>query len=693
MKTTLALAALAAALVPAAHADARPMTPEDMLKLPRVGGPSVSPDGRLALVPVSYVKEDLSGRRGTVAIVELESNTIRNIAGGTGFAPPSGARFGGDGAIYYLSDKSGSDQLWRMVPGEEASQVTDISAGAIDDFVLSPDASKLVLLATRDQRCTDIACANVQDDDQPGNAREYDEIFVRHWDSWVEPGVVAQIYGFEIANGKASGNGAVIGRGLTGNTPSRPFGGTEEISVGNDGIVYFAQREGGSAEPTSTNLDIYSNSVTGMGNGPKNITGDNPAYDNMPTLSPDGTRLAYVAMERPGYESDKLTLMIEELENGVPSTVTRALTEDWDVSVGSIAWSPDGRYLYVTVGEVLEHPLYRIDARTGERTRLTGDGNVGNVVPLANGDVLFTMNSIASPTELFRWRDGKIAQLTNFTGAMMAEFDPIEYEKFSFEGAEGDTVWGFRLKPAQAKGKLPVAFLVHGGPQGSFANSWSTRWNPRMFSAPGYGVVSIDFHGSTGYGQDFTDSINGDWGGKPLEDLQLGLAHALEMDPQLDGDRICAAGGSYGGYMMNWIAGNWSDRFDCLVNHAGLFDMRSFYYVTEEQWFPRWDFGGTYEEKKELYERWNPVNYVDNWQTPMLVIHGLKDFRVPYGQGLGAFAALQERDIPSKLLIYPEENHWILDGQNWVRWQTEVHEWMDRWTGAEDTDRSLDIME
>ena len=256
-----------------------------------------------------------------------------------------------------------------------------------------------------------------------------------------------------------------------------------------------------------------------------------------------------------------------------------------------------------------------------------------------------------------------------------------EPQQFKFKGAAEGTVYGWIVKPADfdpAK-KYPVAFLIHGGPQGSWSNDFHYRWNPQMYAGAGYAAVMVDFHGSTGYGQAFTDAIRGDWGGKPLEDLQKGLAAALEQYPWMDGSRVCALGASYGGYMINWIAGNWPDRFDCLVQHDGLFDMRSFYYSTEELWFPRWDFGGSYAEKREVYERWNPVNHVDKWETPMLVITGEKDFRVPYTQGLQSFTVLQERKIPSQLLVFPNENHWVLGAKNSLQWHDTVFAWLDRW--------------
>ena len=267
--------------------------------------------------------------------------------------------------------------------------------------------------------------------------------------------------------------------------------------------------------------------------------------------------------------------------------------------------------------------------------------------------------------------------------ARIAALAPVETRRFEFAGAGGDTVHGQITKPSGVDGQIPAILYVHGGPQGSFNDGWSSRWNPRVLASQGYAVISVDFHGSTGYGQAFTDAINRDWGGKPLEDLQKGLAAALALDPQIDGERACAMGASYGGYMMNWIAGKWPDRFDCLVQHDGLFDMRSFYYATEELWFPRWDFGGRYAEQRDLYERWNPVNFVDNWQTPMLVVTGEKDFRVPYTQGIGAFTALQERGIPSQLLVFPDENHWVLKPANSLQWHDTVFAWLDRWLGED----------
>ena len=286
-----------------------------------------------------------------------------------------------------------------------------------------------------------------------------------------------------------------------------------------------------------------------------------------------------------------------------------------------------------------------------------------------------------APDELYRTdASGHTTQLTTVNRNLLAQLDPVTVDRFSFIGANNDRVWGIKVKPVRNL-TLPIAFVVHGGPQGSLGNGWSYRWNPRVFASAGYGVVSVDFHGSTGYGQAFTDAIRGNWGGWPLEDLKRGLAFATSRDPQLQADNACALGASYGGYMMNWIEGHWADRFRCIVQHDGVFDARAMAYETEELWFDEWEHGGhAYYEDPAAFERWNPVNAVAGWSTPQLVITGEKDFRIPYTQGIAAYTALQHKGIPSRLVVFPEENHWVLKPKNSIQWYGEVLGWMNRWT-------------
>ena len=512
----------------------------------------------------------------------------------------------------------------------------------------------------------------------PGSGREYDEMFVRHWDHWETPGNYSRVFTFDIrADGKVSGTGMPMDRGITGDAPTKPFGGGEEIAwTPSDRGLIFTARKADKDEPKSTNTDLYIADVVGTEE-TVNFTAENLATDTTPVPSPDGKWLAYAAMERATYEADRLVLQLLDMQaQERPETI--ALTKDWDRSVGSIAWAPDSKSVIVTAQDTLDHPAYRVTL-DGKVTRLTKSGNIGDVVPLPDGGMIYTKNSLQVPSDLYRMdAKGKETQLTNVNADALAEIGKVNVQRFEFAGANGDRVWGHITKPESAKAsgaKLPVLFVVHGGPQGSFGDSWSFRWNPKVMASQGYAVVSIDFHGSTGYGQKFTDSINQDWGGKPLEDLKLGLAAAAKLDGQIDTGNACALGASYGGYMMNWIAGNWPDGFKCLVNHAGIFDLRSFAFSTEELWFDQWDHGGTWWDRPDA-EKWNPINHIDKWKTPTLFIHGEKDFRIPYVHSIMPFTYAQEKGIPSKLLIFPDENHWVLKPQNSIQWHQSVFNWV-----------------
>jgi dipeptidyl aminopeptidase/acylaminoacyl peptidase len=675
IKASLLAAASIAAFAFASPAAARPMTATDMHMMHRVGAPEVSSDGKWAVFTISDTDLEANKRNNKLYLLDLaRPGAAPQLLAGADKGHD--AVFGKDGAIYFLMKAGDRDQLFRMPIGGSAQQISDFGAD-VSGFKLSPAGDRVIVWA--DQKdCPDLACAATTFPAKPaGTGRTYDKLFVRHWDTWAEPGTRSRIYSFPIEGGKLAGGGARLTGALEGDTPSKPMGGGEEITFSPDGkTVYFALREAGRIEAKSTNLDIFASPADGSAP-PVNLTDANDGTDNLPGVSPDGKTLAYFAMARPTYEADHQVLQLRDIATGQ----TRALTQGWDRSVGSIEWARDGKSIFVTAEDTLEQPVFRVDAKTGKVTRLTRDGHFSNVKALPNGGALATMNSIKAPDEIYLLdRRGKAKQLTDTNRDLLAQLDPVIFDKFSFTGANNDTVWGWTLRPARVTTKLPIAFLVHGGPQGTFSNSWSYRWNPRVFSSPGYAVVAVDFHGSTGYGQAFTDAINKNWGGWPLEDLQKGLAYAVAHDPQLDGDNACALGGSYGGYMMNWIEGRWPDRFKCIVQHDGVFDARAMAYETEELWFDEWEHGGkTYYEDPAAFEQWNPVNYVTAWKTPQLVITSENDFRIPYTQGLAAFTALQRREIPSRLLIYPDENHWVLKPRNSIQWYDEVFGWMNRW--------------
>jgi dipeptidyl aminopeptidase/acylaminoacyl peptidase len=688
-------AALAAVPTTAQHASA-PMTAQDLVTLPRLGSPTVSPDGARMVYPVTVTDPQSHRRTAEPWLRDLADGSAQPVKldlGGSG----NTFVFGPDGMLYFLSDRApegatGTSQVWRVAIEADGTagtpqQVTRLGKG-VDGFALAPTGARIAVWAEMARDCASFGCEGDAKAHLPGpgDGRLYDAAdgFVRHWDHWETPGTVARVRVFELGADGASGAGVAVdgplGEGaLVGDTPHKPFGGGEDLAWAPDGSgLYFVSKQVGPGEPVSTNTDVFWSALDGRA--PVNLTAANAAMDLNPTPSPDGRWLAYLAMARPGYEADRLVIHLRDNASGE----TRALTGDFDRSFGSLAWTPDSRWIVATAQDVLDTPAFRIDPASGAVEKLDlmpgNEAHIGNVVPLAGGDLLFSRDSIGAPAELFWSQDwGQAMPLTSVSSPMMGRMAATVTTRFSFTGAAGATVWGQITKPERHQGKLPAILYVHGGPQGSFNDAWSTRWNPRVLASQGYAVISVDFHGSTGYGQAFTDAIQGDWGGKPLEDLQKGLAAALERDKAIDGTRACAMGASYGGYMMNWIAGQWPDRFKCLVNHNGLFDNRAFYYSTEELWFPRWDFGGSYADATETYEKWNPVHHVDQWQTPMLVVLGERDFRVPYTQGLGAFTALQERGIPAQLLVFPGENHWVLGAKNSLQWHQTVFAWLDRW--------------
>ena len=676
MKTLLfAGVALASVAAPAA---ARQFTIQDLTTLSRIGAPTASKDGHWLVW--AQRETDVAADKGRYDLWRLDL-TKRGAQPEKLAAEPdvneNDPQIVGD-TVYFTSDKGGGDgAVWAMpITGGAATQVTRFTGG-FNGFKVSPDASKLLVWADRKPGAPSLAPAAEKKAEDAGSGRTYDQLFVRHWDTWAD-GNRSQLFVLPLSPAGATGEGTPIVGALVGDTPSKPFGGAEEVAWSPDSrTVYFAMREAGRIEATSTNLDIFAAPADGS-SAPVDLTKDNQATDNLPTISPDGRTLAYFAMKRPGFEADRQVLMLRDLASGQ----VRPLTETWDRSVGSIAWAPDGKSLYVTADDTQETPLFRVDATNGKVTRLTGQGHVSGVAVVPKG-VVVAMNSLVAPDDYFMvtGKGGTPSRLTSVNAQKLAGIDMPTVSRFNFTGANGDTVWGYAVKPAGTTTPAPIAFMVHGGPQGSSNNSWSYRWNPAVFAGGGYATVAVDFHGSTGYGQRFTDSISNNWGGWPLEDLQKGLAAATGKFDWLDSKRACALGASYGGYMMNWIEGKWPDRFKCIVQHDGVFDARAMAYETEELWFDEWEHGGkTYYEDPAAFEKWNPVNFVQNWKTPMLVITGEKDFRIPYTQGLAAFTALQRRDIPSRLVVFPNENHWVLKPRNSRQWYGEVLGWMDRWT-------------
>jgi dipeptidyl aminopeptidase/acylaminoacyl peptidase len=564
----------------------------------------------------------------------------------------------------------------------------------------------------------------------------FDHLLYRHWNAYKE-GKRTHIFvvnaNFEtlLVVGKPKQIIRARGIDLTPGDYDAPvfsLGGQDDYAFSPDGkeICYASNHEKNPAASTNNDLwivpvmsgsQITSEQILGQ---TKNITADNPASDTSPLYSPDGRYIAYRGQQRPGYESDRFRLMLYDRKTGEKKN----LTENLDRWVGTFIWTPDSKQIYLAADNRGEGSVEKILPDGSGLTRVgafrcdSTEGFYDDFQFSADGKTLLvTENTLQSPVELAALEvnapaptrcsggherlepaspaqhqpdDGKVVQasinvsgrqLTHLNDAALSQVAMSPLESFWFTGAHDDKVQGFLVKPPNfdASKKYPVKFLIHGGPQGAWGDDWSYRWNPELFAANGYVVIMINFHGSTGYGQKFIDAINGDWGGAPYEDLMKGLDYAEQTYPFIDKTRECALGASYGGYAINWILGH-TDRFKCLVSHDGMFNAESAWGTTEELWFNNWEFKGTPYDNRASYQKWSPHQYAKNFKTPTLVIHGQRDYRLDVSEGFQLFTTLQMEGVPSKMLYFPDEGHWVLKPQNSRLWYKTVNDWVDQWT-------------
>lgn len=670
-----------------------PFSINDLVMMERVSDPQLSPDGHRAAYNVRST--DYAANKGINAIyvqdlTEPVSKPIKVVAKG------SSPRWSPDGRnLYYIAQADDVAQLWRLdfPNGKHGSELTAASAPVqvshgqldVDAYKLSPDGKSVLLSYAVFTDCNDLACTKERLDGRANDKSTgtvYQKLFVRHWDTWAD-GRRSQLYIARFgADGSLPAEPTLLSRGIDGDVPSKPFGDDSEFAFSPDGnTVYFDARIAGNSEPWSTNFDVYKVPADGSAT-PQNLTEANKAWDAYPVPSPDGKTLYYLAMKTPGFEADRFGIMALDLATGT----THEVDPSWDRSAGGMRISADGKTLFVTADDEGQHPLFAVDAASGKVEKLVGNGAVTDY-SIAGKRILLARDDLNHPSDLYTTNlQGKdFKRVTHFNAERLKNARMGDPEFFTFKGWNNETVQGYVVKPVDYKAghKYPVAFIIHGGPQGAMNNDWSYRWNPQTYAGQGFAVVTINFHGSTGYGQAFTDSISGDWGGKPLEDLKLGWQAALDKYHFLDGDRACALGASYGGYMTYWIAGVWNKPWKCLVDHDGVFDMRMMYYATDELWFEEHENGGAQFDVPQNYEKFNPINHVKDWRVPMLVIHSGHDFRIPLTQGLGAFTALQRQGIPSEFFTFPDENHWVLKPQNSVQWHETVNAWLKKWTASD----------
>jgi len=676
-------ACLALALAMIVPAEARPFTAKDMATLDRMSDPHISPDGRF--VAYNVRSTDWDANRGVNALWVME----RAATG----SPPrlirdqektmTQPRWSEDGAwLYFLSSRSGSAQLWRMpAGGAEAKQVSNLPLD-VAFYRIAPDGRTIVAAINVFPDCDTLACSKAKLEAKAkvkATGTIYNSATPRFWDTYLD-GRYLNLFAIKPNADAPPTDAKALTRNYQADIVTRPEGDDSSFIVTPDSSsVIFGARPSGSSQGMGDPSSLYIVPIDGSA-APRRLDPAATTSDEDPVVSPDGTRLAYLSQIGSVFAAPRARVMIRDLKTGK----THEVAPNFDRSPTRLAWSQEGVVLFAIADDVGQTKIFAVSTVDGHAMPLTADGHVSGL-DVGKNEVVFSYDSLSTPSQVYElvMGDSPTPKLTHVGEDALAQTPMSSYEQFSFKGWNGETVHGFVVKPTDFKSgrKYPVAFLIHGGPYGSFGNAWSYRWNPQVWAGMGYAAVMIDFHGSSGYGEAFAKSIIGHWGDRPLEDLQKGWAYALAQYSFLDGDHACALGGSYGGYMIDWIAGNWAKPWKCLVDHDGVFDIRLMSYSTDIPGFQQAQNDAPTWSAPEAVERFNPIDHVADWTAPILVVHSGTDDRVPLDQGMGAYGAAQLRKIPSELLYFPDENHWVLKPQNSVMWYSTVQAWMRRWLG------------
>ncbi len=656
---------LLAFLVPRpAFAQKRAIAFDDYIALKSVSDPQLSPDGKWVAYTVSTPSLQDNRNVARVWVAEVATGRSRALTGGPG--SDRQPRWSPDGkTLAFISTRDSGAQIWVLpIAGGDARKVSRLADGASDPVWL-PDGSGLLVVS-------DIKWPPNQEIDQrngeyPTEARIWTGMMWRHWDDF-RAGKRQHLFRVDVASGRATDLTPVDH-----DVPTIATGGDGDVAVSPDGREILVAAHADTTVADNTNVDLFA--IDSAGKLRPIIT--SPGADNTPRYSPDGKWLAYLSMERPGFEADRLRLMLVARAGAQAGARPVETTAGWNLSVGSYTWCPNSKCIYAVVEERGRDNIYRIDIPGYKRTRAVSGGvNTGVQVAPDNRTLAYLHQSNTQPPEV--WVSGSASKaLSHQTDSAVATLDLPPLEEFAFVGALGDSVFGWTQKPPafDQSRKYPIIYLIHGGPQGAWTDSWGPRWNNQMFAARGFVVAEVNFHGSTGYGQKFTDAISQHWGDYPYEDLMKGLDVVARL-PYVDSTRMGAAGASYGGYMVYWIAGH-THRFKVLVDHDGVFNPVSMAGSTEELWFTDWEFGGPLYSKRELYDKWSPLNHVSDWKTPMLIVHSQLDYRVDLSEGYQAFTAAKRMGVAAKFLYFPDEGHWILRPRNRRIWWGTVLDWLE----------------
>jgi len=661
------------ALASVAVAQHARFTIEDLIKVHRVGDPQVSPNGKRVAFTVGEVNFDANKTVTHIYVKQINGGDMQQLTSGATSA--SSPRWSPDGKkIAYTS----GGQIWVMEDdGDNKDQVTKISTGAAGP-VWSPDGKWIAFTSDVHPDCNDDDCNKNKDEAAEKSkvkAHITTRLLFRHWDEWRD---LKRTHVFVV-----SSKGGVAKDLTPGDADAPPYAvaGDVDFAFSPDSSELAFLRNPDRVEAISTNSDLYLVPVNG--GQARNITARNRGYEDSPIYTKDGKYIIYRSQATAGFEADRWRLMRYDRANGSSTEITRG----FDLQVEDILLSPDGASVYFTALDRGHSPIFRVPIAGGAAQKVLSGVYATNLQITPDGSSLvFASSSMAMPTEIFRVNaDGSgLTALTNNNVDMMAKFGLRQAEEVEWSGALGKKIHGFVIKPADfdPNKKYPLTVIIHGGPQSAFNDSWGYRWNPQVFANRGHIVFMPNPRGSVGYGQQFVNEISGDWGGKAYVDIMNGVADVLRRNSFIDRNRIGAAGASYGGYMINWIEGHNNDprfRFKVLVSHDGVYNLESMYGATEELWFTDWEFKGTPWTNPAMYQRWSPSNFVKNFKTPILVIHSELDYRVPFGEGLQLFTAAQRMGVDSKMLMFPDEGHWVLKPQNSQLWYHTVLDWLDKY--------------